>query len=194
MVGAEIEILIAKETSPAFVTVTLPWLLAGAMETARIHDALVTVRTFPTNVTLAFIGFLAATSIRVASHSANWFEAIVFGALPSVEADKVASGTAIVMAEAIVSGLAPLATSLTIVMGLTSDPILVAEGRMGGAMIVIGPIFTQFQPSLGHQSSDQDRTSIRDGIIRFFMPSFDDKRKGSLPRSQLKLDWISKLS
>lgn len=35
--------LIAEETTPAFLAVTLPRLLAGAMETARVADAVITV-------------------------------------------------------------------------------------------------------------------------------------------------------
>lgn len=39
--------LVAEEAAPALLAVTLPWLLAGAVETARVPNALVTVPALP---------------------------------------------------------------------------------------------------------------------------------------------------
>lgn len=39
--------LVAEKAPPAFLTIALPWLLTGAMETAWVPDALVTVAALP---------------------------------------------------------------------------------------------------------------------------------------------------
>ena len=48
VVGAVVQVLVAKETAPAFVAVALPRLLARAVQTARITDALVAQLSLPT--------------------------------------------------------------------------------------------------------------------------------------------------
>jgi hypothetical protein len=53
MVGAIIQVLVAEQAAPSFVTEAVPGLLAGPVETAWIPLTLVTKTTFPPAVTPA---------------------------------------------------------------------------------------------------------------------------------------------
>lgn len=53
MVSAVVQILVAEQPTPAFVTQTVPRLLAGTVSAVRIRFAFVALSTFPATVTSA---------------------------------------------------------------------------------------------------------------------------------------------
>lgn len=55
VVGTEVEVLVAEQTTPTFVAEAVPRLHARAMHTTWIFLAFVTQRTFPTGLTFALV-------------------------------------------------------------------------------------------------------------------------------------------
>lgn len=55
MIRAIVEVLVAEQTAPAFVTEALPGLLTATVKAAWISHALVAVRSFPTVVASAIV-------------------------------------------------------------------------------------------------------------------------------------------
>lgn len=77
VVGAKVQILIAKQTTPAFVADTLPRLFAGSVHTSRVRFAFIAQRTLPSGLAYAFVGFAAVTVFLIASRSAAGFSAVI---------------------------------------------------------------------------------------------------------------------
>lgn len=77
VVGAVVQVLVAEEASPTLLTVALPRLLAGAMETARVPDAVVTITPTEAHSTLAFSRLLTETMFIVTAWQADRFCAVL---------------------------------------------------------------------------------------------------------------------
>lgn len=61
VVGAVVQVLVAEEATPSFLTHALPRLRAGAMETARVPHTVAAGRTLPAQATLTLPRRLAVT-------------------------------------------------------------------------------------------------------------------------------------
>lgn len=61
VVGAVVQVLVTEETSPSFLTHTLPGLRAGAVQTARVAYTLAARWALPPQTTLTLTGGLAVT-------------------------------------------------------------------------------------------------------------------------------------
>lgn len=73
VVGAVVEVLVTEQSSPALFTVALPRLAAGAMQAARIADALVTEGSLPPEAALALAWGLTITVLLIAARRADGF-------------------------------------------------------------------------------------------------------------------------
>lgn len=82
VMGAVVEILIAEESTPPFLAVALPGLLAGAMQAARVSDALVTIAPLPAHSAFAFSGPVTKSVLLVAAGQTDCLSAVL--ALPAL--------------------------------------------------------------------------------------------------------------
>ena len=71
VVGAVVEILVAKEAAPSFIAIALVGLLAGAVKAARVADALVAQLSLPAKFAEAFVGLVAEAVLIVAARKAD---------------------------------------------------------------------------------------------------------------------------
>lgn len=74
MVGAVVQVLVAEETSPSFLTHTLPRLRAGAVQTAGVAHTLAAGRALPPQTTLTLTRGLAVTVTIAAVRRADGCE------------------------------------------------------------------------------------------------------------------------
>lgn len=74
MVGAVVQVLVAEEPSPSFLTHTLPRLRTGAVQTAGVTHTLAARRTLPPQATLALTRGLAVTVTIAAVRRADGCE------------------------------------------------------------------------------------------------------------------------
>lgn len=77
VIGAVIQILVAKQASPSFITEAVPRLLARTVEATRVPLTLVTQATFPSTVAQAFVGLVAVSMLFVTSRQTAWFRAVI---------------------------------------------------------------------------------------------------------------------
>lgn len=85
-------------------------------------------------------------------------EVLTFGAviaLPAVGAHSVALGRASVVAELVVPGPAEVGTAGAVVVLIAENPVLVAECRVRGSVLLLVPVHADVQPLLGGQPGDQ---------------------------------------
>lgn len=80
-----VKILIAEKSTPSFLAVALPWLLAGPMQTARITDTVITITATETHTALALSRFIAEAMFFITPRQTDWFSAVL--ALPTSVAD-----------------------------------------------------------------------------------------------------------
>lgn len=81
VVCAVVEILVAEEATPSLQAVTLPRLLAGAVKTSWVADAVITVTPTEANSTLAFTRLVTESMLLATTRKTDWFCAV--GSLPS---------------------------------------------------------------------------------------------------------------
>lgn len=74
MVGAVVQVLVTEETSPSFLTHTLPGLRAGAVQTAGVAHTLAAGRALPPQTTLTLTGGLTVTVTIAAVRRADGCE------------------------------------------------------------------------------------------------------------------------
>lgn len=77
--------------------------------------------------------------------------------MPTLQAHQVPGGVADIVAKGVIAWLAPLPAAFTVVVLLANNTILVAEGRMGGVVVISCPRLPQFQPALGHKTGYESR-------------------------------------
>lgn len=76
VVGAVVQVLVAEEAPPALLAVALPGLRAGAVEAARVADAVLAEGALPADPALALAGLLAvAVAVAAAGQADGWREA-----------------------------------------------------------------------------------------------------------------------
>lgn len=114
VVGAIVQILVTKESSPALHTITLPGLRARAVQTSRVTNACVAEDPLVPRPTLAFVGFVTETMVRVAARQTHSLVTVV--ALPSLHADFLSVLVADVVTELVVPGSTEAYTTRTVVV------------------------------------------------------------------------------
>lgn len=88
VVRAEVQILIAEQSTPAFIAETLPRFLAGSVHASRIGLALVAQSAFPAGLAYAFVRLGAVAVLLVAARSTAGFCAVI--SLPASQANALA--------------------------------------------------------------------------------------------------------
>lgn len=137
--ATEIQIFVAKMSTPVGVTQALPGLHTGAMYTARVGDTLVTVLALPAIKTLAATWLFARSMFGAAALSA--YSCVALRPGPSFQARLVAIVVAGVMSKELVSGPAELVAAETVVVLITADPDLVIKlgyGAVVGQLLPMG--------------------------------------------------------
>lgn len=113
VVRAKVQVLVAKQTTPSFVTQTLPRFLAGSVHASRIRFTLVAQLSLPSGLTNAFIWLVAVAVLFVTSGSAARGRTVV--SLPAGEAHPFAVRGASVVAKLVVTFPTQVGTSRTVV-------------------------------------------------------------------------------
>lgn len=121
VVCAVVQVLVTEKASPAFLAITLPGLLTGAVETAWVSDAFVTVPALPAYSTLAFPRLVTKSMLFVTSWQANWFCAVL--AFPARVAHLLASLPTREVAEGIIPGPAEHRAPLPVVVLITHKAV-----------------------------------------------------------------------
>lgn len=183
MIRAIVQILIAEQTAPTFVTEALVGLLARPMHTSRIQDTFVAVFTLVAVFALAFPGHVALSVLWMATLGANSFGTIValeLGGilLPSRQASLLALRVAGVVAELVISGTAERVTIFPKIMGRTDQSVFIFEKGVAFSIQLGCPHVSGFQSLLDSDLTDE--TSAAFGLIAF-VPSFDDETEGARP-------------
>lgn len=122
---AVVEILVTEEASPTLLAVALPWLLAGAMQAARIADAVVTVLPTKSHSAFAFARFVAKSMVFITSRKTEWFCAVL--SFPPGVADNFSALSAGEVAESVVAGAAEDRAALAVVMLVTNESVGVLQ-------------------------------------------------------------------
>lgn len=177
--GAVVQVLVAEEAPPALLTVALPGLLAGAVETAGVADTLVTVPALPTHPALALPWLVTKPVLLVAPRQADWFSAIL--AFPARVADLLPSLPAGEVAKGVVSGATEDGAALPVVMLITHEAVGILEVGSAAAVQVLRPLLTHGQVPLRGQAADESFWVFCCEVIgRICVESFNDQRKGAL--------------
>lgn len=143
MIGAEVEVLVAEETTPALFAHALVAIDARAVHTAGISLALVAELTFPAGLTAAFVGLLTMTMLNITSRQTDWFGTIF--TVPAVVADVIAARRAGVVSEAIITRPAEGLAAFPIVVVIAGSAILKTQRCVLGALLVMRPVFADRQ-------------------------------------------------
>lgn len=125
MVGTVVQVLIAEQSSPALLTVTLPGFLARAVLTSWILDTLGTETALPPHSAFAFVGFVTESLTFGTAGETDRFGAIL--TRPAIEADFLPSLVTAVMAKVVVTWCTEGRTSGTVVVLITHYTILVLQ-------------------------------------------------------------------
>jgi hypothetical protein len=121
MRAAIIKILIAKDAAPVLMAHTLPGRQAEAILAARIRDAFVATGPSPSGPTETHAGPVAVAVLLVAAGLATGHVAVL--AQPTVRADLLAGGRALVVAELVVAGPTEAHAAVAVVLGRARDPV-----------------------------------------------------------------------
>lgn len=120
-----VQIFVAEEAAPVLLTVTLPRLGAGAVDTAGIRQALVTLRALPAVITLALSWYTARPVESRASGFADSSFAGVSG--PSLSTLPFPVLVTDVMSEVVVSGPTHIVALWAVVVFVAANPDGVLE-------------------------------------------------------------------
>lgn len=148
-----IQVLVAKQTAPSFLTVTLPRLLTCSMKAPWIMNALITVTSLPSHPAFAFPRFLAQSVLFVAARKADRFIAV--GPLPARVTHLFPLFAAAEVAEGIISGAAEDGAALPVVMLVADEAVRVFEFCPGANMDILRPLVPHGEVSLGSQAADK---------------------------------------
>lgn len=152
VVSAVVEILVAEESSPAFLTVALPGLLAGPVEAAWVTNALIAVAPFESHSALALPGFLAEPVLFITSWQTNGFSAVL-SLPPGVAHDLPALSTGEV-AEGVISRPAEHRTAVPVVVLIAHEAIGILEFGPSSSVQVLGPFLSHSQMPLSGHGAD----------------------------------------
>lgn len=120
-----IEIFVTELAAPVGLTEALPGLIAGAVDTSRVWDALVTVQALPAILAPAVSWEFARPVLGATALPAN--SSVTLGAHPAFHARFVAVLVAGIVAEEVVSGPAELVAAEAIVVVVTGHTDLVLK-------------------------------------------------------------------
>lgn len=148
VIGAKIQVLVAHQSTPSLLASAFEGLFAGTVYAPRVSLALITVRPLPPILTLAPTGGLTRTMLTTVRR-ADGFRAI--SAFPSKQADSVAGGIAVVVAERIVPRAAKIRALLAIVKFIAHYAVREAQF----ILLFLGPVLANSESSFGGQTGDQ---------------------------------------
>lgn len=120
-----VEIFIAELATPVGFTETLPWFIAGTMDTAWVWNALIAVLALPAILTPALSRNLAGPMFRATTLTTDGFVAVK--TRPAFQASFVAILITGVVPKEVISWSTKLVAAKAIVVFVTSDPDLVLK-------------------------------------------------------------------
>lgn len=180
MVSTVVQVLVAEKAPPAFLAVTLPGLLAGAMETTWVSDALIAVAALPANSALALPWFVTVSMLVITPWQTDWVSAVlafparVAHLLPSVPAGEVAKG--------VIPRSAEHRATFSVVVLVTHKPVRVPEVCAAATVKVLRPFFSHSEVPLCGQAADESFWVFCCEVIgRVCMEGFNDQREGTWP-------------
>lgn len=180
VVRAVVEVLVAEKAPPALLAVALPGLLAGAVETAWVPDALVAVPALPAHSALAFPWLVTKSVLLIAPWQTDGLCAVL--ALPARVADFLPSLPAGEVAKGVISGAAEDGAAFAKVVLITHKAVGVLEVRAAAAVQILGPLLPNRQVPLCGQAADKSFWVLCCKVIRrICVESFNDQREGSRP-------------
>jgi len=132
VVGAEVEVRVAKMATPATVTLTGVGLAAGAMDTSRVYLALVAQWSRPSGKALAFSRLSAGSILFAAARSTLRFHTVVVASLrifflPPIQTYLLSIRPTGVMSKIIIPGLAQDVAVCAVVFIGTDQPEVVLQ-------------------------------------------------------------------
>lgn len=153
MVCTVVQILVAEEPTPSLLAVTLPGLLAGAMEAAWVTDTVITVTPTEANATLALSRFITEAMFFITARKTDWFSAVL--SLPARVADDLPTLAAGKVAESIIPGPAEDGAAITVVVLITQEAVGVSQLSSPGCLHILEPLFSHGEVTLGGDPADQ---------------------------------------
>lgn len=148
-----VQIFVTQQSSPVDVTHTLPGLSAAPVHTAGERHTLVTQRTRPAIMTLAFSRYSTEAVGLVTPLPAHRLFALY--SRPAVHADLGATGVTAEVTEEVVSGPAELVAERSVVVGVAAEAEPVLQAESPPVVTVRLPLFSGVQHGGEEDTLDQ---------------------------------------
>lgn len=151
--SAVVKVLVTKQSTPSFLAVALPRLLACAMQATWVTDAFITVAALPTNTAFALSGLFTIAVVFVTSRETDRFSAVL--SLPAGVADFLSLFATGEVSKSIIPRAAVIGAPFSVVIFVAHKAIGVLEFCSAAAVQILRPFLANGQVSLGGKAADE---------------------------------------